>query len=600
MKTLLVSTLCLLLSSLPLSAQDAATTLPELPEPSTPAIALEELRAHVRWLSSDELEGRGTGTPSIDLAAEYIAREFARYGLEPGGEHGTYFQTFEVVTGVASERNALAMESAGVRTPLDTMQFMPYSFSASGAFTGEPVFAGHGIVAEDEGIDDYGNRDVRGKVVIVRDGIPANADPHSTIGMRATARSKELIARERGAAALLIIEDNETQLRGLRYDGSPTRAQIPVGRIGRAAAREILSAAGMTVDADTAFGKGPAPRSEEPSALVLQGEFNVQLVSRKTRNVIGFVPGADPERREDVIVIGAHYDHLGWGEHGSLYRGSVPMIHNGADDNASGTAGVLELAQHFADTPAGRTLMFMTFSGEEMGLLGSAHWVSNPTMPIERVRAMFNLDMVGRLPTDSRRLNVQGIGTSPLWKPMVETLNDAEAFDLALIEDGHGASDHSSFYAKDIPVLFFFTGLHADYHRPSDDAHLLNYEGQTDVVRYIAEAITAADAEEEIPFTRVQKTEAQRVARFNVYVGTMPDYAYSGDGFRITGTSPGSPADKAGLKEGDVIMRFGETEVKNIYDYMTALSRHEPDEDVPVVVRRGEDEITVTVGLVSK
>ena len=599
MKSLLVSTL-LLLSSLPLSAQDAATTLPPLPEPSTPTIALEELRTHVRWLSSDELEGRGTGTPSIDLAAEYIAREFARYGLEPGGENGTYFQTFEVVTGVTSQHNALAMESAGARAPLDTMQFMPYSFSASGSFAGAPVFAGHGIVAVDEGIDDYENLDVRGKVVIVRDGIPADANPHGAVGMLATARSKELIARERGAAALLIIEDNETQLRTLRYDGSPTRAQIPVGRIGLAAARDILSATGVDDEMKDVFRKGPAPKSEEPSAMMLQGKFNVRLVSRKTRNVLGIVPGSDPARLKEAFVIGAHYDHLGWGQHGSLYRGSVPMIHNGADDNASGTAGVLELAQHFANAPAGRTLVFMTFSGEEMGLLGSAHWVSNPTMPIERVRAMFNLDMVGRLPKDSRRLNVQGIGTSPLWKPMVEKLNDTEVFDLALIEDGHGASDHSSFYAKDIPVLFFFTGLHADYHRPSDDAHLLNYEGQTDVVRYVAETIAAADAEDAIPFTRVQKTEEQRVARFNVYVGTMPDYAYSGDGFRITGTSPGSPADKAGLQEGDVIMRFGETDVKNIYDYMTALSRHEAGEDVPVVVRRGEDEITVTVGLVSK
>lgn len=600
MKSLLVSTLLLLISSMPLNAQDAATTLPPLPEPSTPAIALEELRAHVRWLSSDELEGRGTGTPSIDLAADYIAREFARYGLKPGGENGTYFQVFEVITGVASQRNALAMESAGARTPLDTMQFMPYSFSASGSFTGTPTFAGYGIVAEDEGIDDYENLDVRGRVVIVRDGIPADANPHSAVGLLATARSKELIARERGAAALLIIEDNETQLRKLRYDGSPSRAQIPVGRIGVAAAREILSAAGMTEHAKDMFGKGPAPRMEEPSALMVQGEFNVQLVSKKTRNVIGIVPGVDPAHREEAFVIGAHYDHLGWGQHGSLYRGSVPMIHNGADDNASGTAGVLELAQHFAAAPAARTLVFMTFSGEEMGLLGSAHWVSNPTIPIERIRAMFNLDMVGRLPKDNRRLNVQGIGTSPLWKPMVEKLNDTESFDLALIEDGHGASDHSSFYAKDIPVLFFFTGLHADYHRPSDDAHLLNYEGQTDVVRYVAEAVTAADAEDDIPFTRVKKADEQPVARFNVYVGTMPDYAYSGDGFRITGTSPGSPADKAGLDDGDVIVRFGETEVKNIYDYMTALSRHEPGEDVPVVVRRGEEQVTLTVGLVSK
>ena len=326
----------------------------------------------------------------------------------------------------------------------------------------------------------------------------------------------------------------------------------------------------------------------------------MSLIRAKTRNVLALLRGTQDPEAERVFVVGAHYDHLGWGQDGSLYRGEIPQIHNGADDNASGTAGVLELAEYYAAHPAGHSLLFMAFSGEEMGLLGSAHWVDEPTIELDHVRAMFNLDMVGRLSTEDRRLNVQGIGTSPVWKDIVEKQNDSEGFDLALIEDGHGSSDHSSFYAKGIPVLFFFTGLHTDYHRPSDDADLVNYEGQTDVVRYIAETLDAADELEEIPFTRVQKAKEERVARFNVYVGTIPDYAHTEDGFRITGTSPGSPADKGGLKADDIIVRFGETEVKNIYDYMTALSRHSPGEKVDVTVRRGEETATLTLELVAK
>jgi hypothetical protein len=599
MKTLAFLLVALSLLASPLVAQQAAAELPPVVIATDADIVREDLERHVRWLASDALEGRGTGTPSIDLAAEYIAREFRRYGLEPAGEDGTYFQTFAVITGAASSGNTLALrEAGGTETAIDTMQFMPYAFSASTSFAGAPVYAGYGIVTPDESMNDYAALDVTGRVVLVRAGYPADANPHGSVPMMASARSKELFARERGAAALLIIHDNSAKLRELDYDGSAAFSRIPVARVSPAAAERILAAAGIADGLDALSTKGPHPQVDP--ACSVAGRFSVELVRKNTRNVLAMLPGTDPARREEVLVVGAHYDHLGWGQDGSLYRGAVPQIHNGADDNASGTAGVLELAEYYAKHPTGRSLLFMTFSGEEMGLLGSAHFTDDPTLPLARVKAMFNLDMVGRLPEDTRRLNVQGIGTSPVWKDMVETRNDDEGFDLALIDDGHGSSDHSSFYAKDIPVLFFFTGLHTDYHRPSDDADRVNFAGQTTVVRYVAELIDAADANEDIPFTRVKKSDEQPVARFNVYVGTMPDYAHTEDGFRITGTSPGSPAEKAGLQEGDIIIRFGETEVGSIYDYMTALSRHSPGESVPVTVRRGEGETTLTVDLVSK
>jgi hypothetical protein len=590
--------LAFLVAATPLCAQRAAT-LPPVVEDSDVAVLTNELQRHVEWLASDALEGRGTGTPSIDLAAEYIAREFRRYGLEPAGEAGSYFQTFEVITGATSTGNALALLEDGDVRAFDTLQFMPYAFSLSGEFEGEPVFAGYGIVASDGTLDSYAGLDVEGKVVIVRAGFPDDADPHGPAAMLSSARGKELFARERGAAALLIIHDNEAKFHELHYDGSASSSSLPVGRITPEAAATILSAAGIDDGLDPMSRKGPHPRASS-SRLQLRGRFSVTLTRKATRNVVALLPGTDPKLSDDVFVVGAHYDHLGWGQDGSLYRGAEPMIHNGADDNASGTAGVLELAEYFTAHPARRSMVFMAFSGEEMGLLGSSHWVDDPTIALENVKAMYNLDMVGRLPHDTRRLNVQGIGTSPVWKEMVEEFNDTERFDLALIDDGHGSSDHSSFYAKDIPVLFFFTGLHTDYHRPSDDADRVNYEGQTEVVRYISEVIAASDARDDIPFTRVVKAEEQRVARFNVYVGTIPDYANTEAGFRITGASPGSPAEKAGMQTDDIIVRFGDTEIKNIYDYMTALSRHSPGESVPVVVRRADGEKTLTVDLVSK
>ncbi len=583
----------LMLAAFPARAQKAAM-LPPVPSSSREEITAAELRAHVSWLASDELEGRGTGTPSIDLAAEYIAREFRRYGLKPAGENGTYFQTFEVITGAETSGNTLVLIQDEHETPVDAAQFMPCTFSASGEFRGKPLFAGYGIADPAGTHDDYSGLDVKGRVVLVRAGYPETADPHGSIPMLASARAKALAARERGAAALLIIHEDERAVRDFTYDRSPSDAGIPVGRIHIEAGRMLLDAA--RIGAAVLAGGEPQTATEDIS-VEISGRFNVSLVRKNTRNVIGMTDGSGSE---DILVVGAHYDHLGWGQEGSLYRGEEAMIHNGADDNASGTAGMLELAQAYAARPARHAMLFMAFSGEEMGLLGSAHWVEHPTVPLERVRAMFNLDMIGRLPDSTRRLNVQGIGTSPAWKQIVERNNDEEKFNLALIDDGKGSSDHSSFYMKNIPVLFFFTGLHTDYHRPSDDADRIEYESQEQVTRYVAEIISEADTLSAIPFTKVVQKEEQQVARFNVYVGTIPDYSANEKGFRITGASPGSPADKAGMRDGDIITRFGETEVRNIYDYMTALSRHRPGEDVPVIVLRGEDQVTLTVALVGK
>jgi hypothetical protein len=324
-------------------------------------------------------------------------------------------------------------------------------------------------------------------------------------------------------------------------------------------------------------------------------------VKKPSLNVIGRLEGTDPALAQQAFVVGAHFDHLGWGQDGSLYRGEKPMIHPGADDNASGTAGMLELAQHFAASPLHRPMLFMGFTGEEMGLLGSSHWVNAPGAPLGSIAAMFNLDMIGRLPDSTNKLNVQGTGTSPIWEGIVKGANESYTFDLAMLPDGQGASDQSAFYMKNIPVLFFFTGLHTDYHRPSDTFEKINLTGEQKVLRFVGDIIRKADEQSDKPaFVKVKVKEDQKVRGFNVYVGTIPDYGASEEGFKITGTSPGSPAEKAGLKAGDIITQFGQTKVKNIYDYMNAMGMFKPEEDVPVVVKRGAETLTLTVHLVRK
>jgi len=567
-------------------------SLPPIPATSA-AIDADDLRKHVRWLASDELEGRAVGTAAIDSAAAYIAREFQRYGLQPAGANGQWYQSFSIVTGATRGESTLAYSTPEREQHIDSLRFMPYAFSSSHSFEGPVVYAGYGF--RDGG--DYGDVNARDAVVLVLDGAPAAVDPHAGSAMLATARGKSISAREAGAAALLIVHANETLPRDFSYDGIPVNAGLPVARIDKLMAASILHAAG--IDTTVLFSDSSVGTYRGDHHVRLRGSFDVRHVVSSVHNVAAILPGQDADN-EGVIVVGAHYDHLGWGQGSSLYRGSEAKIHNGADDNASGTAGILELAEYFSEYPLDRSLLFIAFTAEEMGLLGSAHWVSNPTVPIETVEAMMNLDMVGRLDDGTLRLNVQGVGTSPLWTDIVTEANAEYGFDLALIEDGRGASDHASFYSKNIPVLFFFTGLHTDYHRPTDTWEKLNYTGQAEVIRFVADILKVVDANTDIPFSRVVRDEEQEVARFNVYVGVIPDYASSDEGFRISGTSPGSPAEKAGMLDGDIIIRFADTEVRNIFDYMTALSRHEAGDVVQVFVRRGVDEEELTVELVGR
>lgn len=298
------------------------------------------------------------------------------------------------------------------------------------------------------------------------------------------------------------------------------------------------------------------------------------------RNVLGWIDN-DADK---TIVLGAHYDHLGYGQEGSLYMGD-PAIHNGADDNASGVAGMLELGRQLKDMDLTHNVLLLAFSGEEKGLWGSNYFTKNPTHALEKIAFMVNMDMIGRL-SENKKLAVHGVGTSPVFEEILAKNN--KELDLKIEKSGSGPSDHSSFYYSDVPVLSFFTGQHEDYHKPSDDEHLINYDGMADVLELILRVIVDLDDEDEIPFQKT-KDESKDVPNFKVTLGVMPDYMFSGEGMRIDGVREGRTADVAGLEKGDIVVKMGDIDVVDMMSYMKALSAFEKGQETEVqVVREGE------------
>jgi aminopeptidase YwaD len=574
-----------------------------------PQVIASELREHVVWLASDELRGRRTGTLEAARAARYLAAEFRRYGLRPEGNAGGYLQDFPFVSGVElGPANRLAVVGRGDPLLLDR-DWRPFAYSDDGGSdTLEVVFAGYGISVPDEGWDDYAGLDVNGKAVLV---VPYGP-PEEGGGMRFprhhALRRKASNARDHGAVALLVAPhpdlDPADFLEPLRYDASPGSSGIRVVGLTLAAADRILGSAGALaarLQAPPAPPARPAGRggTRTPTPPRIRLEVDIEPVRATGINVLGAVPAL--VESDTWIVIGAHYDHLGMGGEGSLVPDTT-AVHNGADDNASGTAGLLELAQEFAAMPlTDRNLLFAAFAGEEEGLLGSAYLAEHLPPAAGHLEAMLNMDMVGRL-SGERSLTVYGTGTSPSWDGLLDELNVSSryGFKLSRVPDGYGSSDHASFYARGIPVLHFFTGTHGDYHRPTDDADRLNYPGEERVVRFIAALVRRwTRSPERLVYQATAQPEGMGEGRAGiaVYTGVVPDFGWEGEGFRISGVNDGSPAANAGLEPGDVILRMGERPVRNIYDYTYALLDGSPGQRVEMELRRGDRVFTVKIVL---
>ncbi|MFN5308663.1 MAG: M28 family peptidase [Candidatus Kapaibacterium sp.] len=581
---------------------------------SLDSVLVNNIRNHVKYLASDELQGRGSGTEGNRLAGKYIADFFKNNGIPPLS--ADYFQKFMVPTGyvIKPETKAkffvkvipqgVAPESVkpvAMSWKAGT-DYTPLALSDNGTVSGEIAFVGYGISNPAAGYDDYAGIDVKGKIVIIIRGTPEKkVDPHSKFAEHSALRTKVTVARDKGAAAILFVSqpsDSADQLMPLKHETAMGTSGIKALHCTRTIIDKIFPR-----ERKMPFAEKDIIASQKPSSFMLPNvtaELTVGLEQQlsETANIIGVIRGTNPARAEEYIAIGAHYDHLGMGEYGSLYAGKKQLPHYGADDNASGTAAIMEIAARLAKQPLERPVIVMAFSGEEMGLLGSAHYVKNPHIPNAKIAAMINLDMVGRL--KDNKLNVHGTGSSSKWNGWIDSLAKLHQFELSKSEDGFGPSDHSSFYGQDRPVLFFFTGLHSDYHRPTDTWDKINYTGEARIIDFVGNVIMSIASMNTLPdFVKVkQSADASRPMKFSVTLGVIPDYSDNPKGLKITGVRENSAASKAGIQTDDIIIKLGETTIKNIYDYTYALGKFKAGDEAMITVLRGpkeDKEVTVKV-----
>lgn len=555
-------------------------------------ITSAELDRHISYLASDELAGRLTGSAGDSLAATYIRKQLSLYGLEPLASEG--FQHFSVTTEVeASSANSLEWNDRKYEAG---KEFTTVAISENGSAEGEVVFCGYGFNISSDTLvwNDYEGVDVNGKWVMVLRADPDvenNASPFAAVS---SDRYKAITARDMGAAGIIFVS-------GVKYDPAdefePLRnaempAGIPAVRVKRAVASQILEGTGSTIEEkETLLNELRKPHSFTTGVSV---RATTELIrkSTPTRNVVMMLPGSDPELKNEYVIIGAHYDHLGMGGPGSSSRATDTVaVHYGADDNASGVALMIELAGKFAGTPGSnaRSLVFIAFSGEEMGLLGAGSFVENPPIDLKSANAMVNLDMVGRL-KDTRVLQVGGAGTAEGLRSIITGNNDSTILRLAVSDEGYGPSDHSAFYGKDIPVIFVSTGAHLDYHTPSDRPELINYDGMLAISDYLYNVIhTLAGNNERLTFREAGPKDggSRGTRRKGITFGIMPDFAGNvTDGLRADFVTPGKPAAIGGMKRGDIIKAINGKPVKNIEDYMFRLNQLKQGETVSVEVER--------------
>jgi hypothetical protein len=568
-------------------------------EPPAPSAA-EELLRHSKRLASPELTGRGVDTPGIKLARDYIAGEFAAYGLKPGGDNASYLQGFDVAVGVRVKQPTELILSRGLALKLDD-DWTPLGLSGNGSVEAPAVFAGYGISAKEHGFDDYEGIDVKGKVVIVLRYEPPPQDDKSPFrkapnySSHATLRSKANNARAHGAVAMILVDLNHRD--GAEERLLTTRGSLARGANGLVAAQvksalleKFLDTHGLQLRAlKEEIDRTGKPASRTIDKLSVKLQVTLEEIREPTENIIAVLPGADPALTDQAILVGAHYDHLGLGHFGARSASAAGEIHHGADDNASGTAVLLDLARRLSRLPVkpARTIVFAAFSAEELGLFGSRHFVER-SPPMAKLTAMINLDMVGRL--RDNRLTVFGARSGAGLSELV----DAGAAPLGLSlrhSDDVGRSDHMSFYNKKIPVLHFSTGVHEDYHRPSDTWEKLNIDGMAKVSDLtLLTALNLANAKEALNFVslpaRPPSVSGEQRGPIGVYLGTMPDYGANIDGVRVAGVSAGSPAAVAGLREGDVITKLAGSPIQNIDDLTEVLSSRKPGDEVEIVVLR--------------
>ena len=516
------------------------------------------LQAHITYLANDKLEGRRAGTDGEKLAGEYISQKFQAAGLQPKGSDG-FYQPFEIYDG--KQINKPTHFIINENNLVVDKDFFPFPFSQNISIEALPSIA----VQEAEMPWFYDLKEV----------LEENKNnPHFDLNDYIRNNAKK--AKSRGASAVILYNSSSIDDK-LKFDSKDRteKLDVPVLYVTKDAAKKYLGDQTATID--------------------IKIKVDVGEKKRTGRNIIGYLDNGAAR----TVVLGAHYDHLGYGEdNNSMLRTGEKAIHNGADDNASGTAALIELARILKNTKQkNNNYLFIAFSAEELGLNGSKFFTEHPTIDFTKVNYMINMDMVGRLNDSSQTVTIGGYGTSPQWSGLIDPNNKKNPFVIRIDSSGTGPSDHTSFYRKDIPVLFFFTGLHTDYHKPSDDADKINYTGETKIINYISGIVLSpTTTNQKLAFTKTRETQTTSTMRSgSVTMGVMPDYTYSGAGLRCDGVTDGRPAQKAGLKAGDIILKVGDHNISSMDSYMQMLGKFQKGDKAKVKFKRGNEEMETEV-----
>jgi len=575
-----------------------------------------DLRKEIEWLADEKREGRMTGSPGAQATAAWLANYFRENGLKSFAENYALPFQFNAGERVLAEKTRLEISASDAKPPsaakLDA-DFRPLAFSENGEANSEVVFAGYGLVVPGEGAaryDSYAGLDVKDKIVLIFRYVPEGVDQtrRAQLNRYSGLRYKTMLARERGAKGVLVVtgpnSPNAGQLLALNNDNTNAGSGIVAASISGQIADSLLAPSSKSLkELQTALDQ-ENPHAEGGFVLPkvkLKLACDIEHLKKTDADIVAYLPpGAGSD---EYILVGAHYDHLGRGGTSSLERaGEENKIHPGADDNASGTGWVMELAASLAKERAEhpekfrRGVIFACWSGEEIGIIGSAAFCEHPPVPLEKIAAYVNADMVGRL--RDNKLTLQGVGSSHAWRKMIEKRNVAAGFSLTLQDDPYLPTDVTSFYTKNVPVLNFFTGAHEDYHRPTDTAEKINYEGLERITKFSEQIVLdLAQSAERPDLAKVERSGQEAGGRetLRAYLGTIPDYTTDVKGVKLSGVRGASPAEKAGLKGGDVIVEFAGQKIANIYDYTYALDAVKIGQPVQVVIERDGKRITLSV-----
>ncbi|MDB9722351.1 M28 family peptidase [Candidatus Marinimicrobia bacterium] len=561
-----------------------------------PKITEAELLAHIKYLSDNKREGRFPGSQGSKEAIDYISKQFKTNNILPGGTKD-FLQPFEFIAGIKADNDTrLVLDGKDLSLNKD---FIPIEFSSNGKFEGEIAFVGYGFLINDSiSWNDYKGINLDGKWALIFSGAPGGDHPHSKFRNHSALRKKAILAKDKNALGVIFVNQKGNEgLKTLKHTPNSLSIGIPVIQIKRDIANELLSQRLNDLQIKLDEQKQPQSFSIDKN---IRGELKLKREIKLIPNVIGIIPGNDLKLKEEYIVLGAHFDHLGLGEQGSgsLMPGSK-LIHNGADDNSSGTAALLELSSKLSKNKGllKRSIILMGYNAEEEGLLGSKYFVNNPTVDLQSIVAMINMDMIGRMSNNA--VTVGGTGTANIFESTLKEINKDHNLKLKMSPEGFGPSDHASFYINNIPVLFFFTGTHSDYHKPSDDWQRINIEGQKKITDFIYDLTLNLSRMSEKPVFKESgpKQATQARSTFKVTLGIMPSYVSDEKGLVIDGVRKNGPAGKAGIKKGDMIISIKGKEVNSIYDYMYRLEKLEPGEVVKVTIIRKGEELTLAINL---